>query len=115
MFTTITTHKKRKPAQRFAVAANTQLSRVNMKIKNLKSWAIFDSGATSHLLITDAPVTKLQLTEAPLNVRLPDSAYLSKVNTYLLAQPPTTTDRGTKILHHHRTGLPLPHFDCAVV
>ncbi len=66
--------KQNQPAQRFAVVANTLLSSVNIKTESLKKMAILDSGATSHFLVTNAPVTQLQLTKATLKVRIPDNA-----------------------------------------
>ena len=58
-------------------AANTILSTVDINMKSIKYWAILDSGATSHLLVTTAPITNITPASSPLNVKIPDGACVS--------------------------------------
>ena len=51
---------------------NMHLSTVDINLKNIKAWAILDSGASSHFLVVDAPVINKQVTVAPISVTLPD-------------------------------------------
>ena len=48
------------------------LSTVDITLKNIKEWAILDSGASSHFLVVGAPVSKKQVAVAPISVTLPD-------------------------------------------
>ena len=49
------------------------LSTVDIKLTNIREWAILDSGASSHFLVVGAPVTNKQVAVAPISVTLPDS------------------------------------------
>ena len=57
---------------RFGYAAATILPTINMNDKNALTWGILDSGATSHFLISDAPVDNKKVCKNPLKVQLPD-------------------------------------------
>ena len=48
------------------------LSTVDINLKNIKEWAILDSGASSHFLVVGAPVTNKQVAVAPISFTLPD-------------------------------------------
>ena len=50
---------------------NMHLSTVDINLKNIKEWAILDSGASSHFLVVGAPVTNKQVAVAPISVTLP--------------------------------------------
>ena len=71
------------PAQRsrYAYAANDLLSTIKFTADNIKEWAILDSGATSHFLVTDAPVRHREVASDPLIVRLPDGARVKSTHT----------------------------------
>ena len=47
------------------------LSTVEINLKNIKEWAILDSGASIHLLVVGAPVTIKQVAVSPISVTLP--------------------------------------------
>ena len=51
---------------------NMHLSTVDINLKNIKEWAILDSGASSHFLVVGAPVTNKQVSVAPISVTIPD-------------------------------------------
>ena len=48
------------------------LSTVDINLKNIKEWAILDSGAISHFLVVGATVTNKQVAVTPISVTLPD-------------------------------------------
>ena len=48
---------------------------------NIKEWAILDSGATSHFLVTDAPATHIVPANSPLAVQLPDGTHVHSTHT----------------------------------
>jgi len=54
---------------------------------NIKEWAILDLGATSHFLVTEAPMTNVQPSINPLIVRLPDGTQVRSTVTCILALP----------------------------
>ena len=51
---------------------NMLLSTVDINLQNIKKWAILDSGASSHFLVTGAPVTNKKVATNPIAVTLPD-------------------------------------------
>ena len=72
---------------RCAEAANSLLSTINIDSKNIHEWAILDSGATSHFLVTKAPTRDRQIATSPLTVRLPDGAQVASTHTCTLDIP----------------------------
>ena len=50
-------------------------------------WAILDSGASSHFMVTDAPVIEKEKATAPLSIQLPDGASVTSSHTCLLDIP----------------------------
>ena len=71
----------------YATAAQTLLETVNLDSRNIHEWAILDSGATSHFLVSEAPTSNRQIAETPLKVRLPDGAHVSSTHTCHLDIP----------------------------
>ena len=65
-------------------------------MKSIKYWEILDSGATSHFLVTTAPITNITPASNPLIVKLPDGACVSSTHTCTLTlpQPPTRAREG---------------------
>ena len=57
-------------------------------MKNVQEWAILDSGATSHSLVSAAPMSNVQQTMTPLTVKLPDGVYIKSSATCRLALVP---------------------------
>ena len=68
-------------------AANKILSTFDINMKSIKDWAILDSGATSHFLVTTAPITNITPASNPLTVKLTDGACVSSTHTYTLNLP----------------------------
>ena len=66
---------------RYAYAANNLLSTIKFTAENIKEWAILDSDATSHFLVTDTPVRHREVASDPLIVRLPDGARVKSTHT----------------------------------
>ena len=56
-------------------------------MEHVREWAILDSGATSHLLVSTAPMSNIQPSMTPLAVKLPDSAHIKSTTTCILALP----------------------------
>ena len=80
--------RSRHPSQaRYSFAASTLLETVSLDMSNIKDWAILDSGATSHFLVTAAPATDVTSTKNPLRVRLPDGSMIASTATCNLALP----------------------------
>ena len=63
------------------------LSTVGINLKNIKEWAISDSGASSHFLVVGAPVTNKQVTVAPISVTLPDGDKVHSTHIGYLVMP----------------------------
>ena len=94
----------------YTEAANALLSTVNIDIKNIHEWAIMDSGATSHFLVTKAPTRDRQVAISPLKVRLPDGAQVASTHTCQLDIPNSRTKRNSDAsyqdwLHTHYSQL----------
>ena len=81
--TSATTHTKNKypyispysrmsGSSQYAFAVQSLLQTVDFNLQDLKDWAILDSGATSHFLITTASVIDILPTTTPLVVQIPN-------------------------------------------
>ena len=66
---------------KYSYAAKALLETVDLDLSNIHKWAIMDSGATSHFLVTAAPTTNRQIDKTPLRVRLPDGGEVSSSHT----------------------------------
>ncbi len=57
----------------------------------IRAWAILDSGATSHFLMTAAPMTDMRPTSKPIIARLPNmaSAYTPHTRALLISLLPS--------------------------
>ena len=51
---------------------NMHLSTMDINLKNIREWAILDSGVSSHFLVVGVPVTNKQVAVNPISVTLPD-------------------------------------------
>ena len=71
----------------YAYAAQSLLQTVDIKIEDLKNWAILDSGATSHFLVTDAPVIDILPASRPLTVQIPNGERVTLTHTCNLDMP----------------------------
>ena len=74
---------------RFGYAANTMLREVALTSENLRNWAILDSGASSHFLLSTAPVLNKMVADRPLTVKLPNgdtvrSSHIAELDLPLL-------------------------------
>ena len=56
-------------------------------MQNIKDWAILDSGATSHFLVTAAPTSDVSPATSPLKVTIPDGSQVQSTHTCKLAIP----------------------------
>ena len=63
------------------------LSTININPSNIHTWAILDSGATSHCLVTMAPKSSVSPINDPLHVSLPNGDQVQSTHTYTLALP----------------------------
>ena len=66
------------------------LSTVDINLKNIKEWAILDSGESSHFLVVGAPVTNKQVAVAPISVTFPDCDQVYYTHIGDLDMHPTT-------------------------
>ena len=73
--------------RQYAFAAEKLLRTINFDLKDIREWAILDSGATSHFLVVDAPVEEVKRTNRPINVRQPDGAIVTSTHTCSLQIP----------------------------
>ena len=64
---------------------------VNLDVHNIHNWAILDSGATSHFLVTAAPTCHKEIAQVPLKVRLPDGGHVTSTHTCNLDLPKLPT------------------------
>ena len=60
-------------------------------MKSIKDWAILDSEATSHFLVTTAPITNITPASSPLNVKPLDGACVSSTHIFTLNLPQLPT------------------------
>ena len=54
------------------IGSGMTLSTININPSNIHTWAILDSKATSHFLVTVAPKSSVSPTNDPLRVSLPN-------------------------------------------
>jgi len=74
--------------QRYGVvAASALLRKIDMTEKNKLSWAILDSGASSHFLISNTPVQNKEIATTPLHITLPIDATVKSSHTADIAPP----------------------------
>ena len=71
----------------YTYAANSLLSTVDFSVEDIRKWAILDSGATSHFLVPEAPVTNVRPAMTPLRVTIPDGNQVSSTHTCELQIP----------------------------
>ena len=57
------------------------LSTVDINLQNIRKWAILDSGASSHFLVTGAPVTNKKVATNPIVVTLPNGDQVHSTHT----------------------------------
>ena len=74
-------------AGNYSHAANALLKTVDLDMQSIKEWAILDSGATSHFLVTAAPTASVQVATNPLTVTIPDGSKVKSTHTCTLAIP----------------------------
>ena len=67
--------------------ANSMLATIGLNRRNVKNWAVLDSGATGNFLVTDAPLSEKQETTQPLTASLPDGNKLRSTHTGLINVP----------------------------
>ena len=87
-----------KPSQsnsRYGYAAASIIREVALNSENLRNWAILDSGASSHFLLSKAPVVNKKIAETPLTVTLPNgdivsSSHIAELNLPLLPKAART-------------------------
>ena len=72
---------------RFQYAANALLHTVDINMENIKEWAILDSGATSHFLVTEAPTSEMTIATMLIRVTIPDGSQVQSTHTCKLAIP----------------------------
>jgi hypothetical protein len=75
------------PTHNYAFAAAVLLKKISTDAKTIKQWAILDSGATSHFLTTNAPVTNICAATVPLVARLPNGERMQSRHTCTLNLP----------------------------
>ena len=56
-------------------------------MKNVGEWTILDSGATSHFLVSAAPMSNVQPAMIPLTIELPNGAHVESTTACTLALP----------------------------
>jgi hypothetical protein len=87
LVTSVNTNCCLTPTHNYALAASILLKTINVDAATIKRWAILDSGATSHLLTTDAPATNIILAAVPLIARLPNRDKMQSIHTCTLNLP----------------------------
>ena len=71
----------------YTQAANSMLKTINFNLEDIKDWAILDSGATSHFLVTDASATGISVATNPITVTIPDGTKLTSTHKRELDLP----------------------------
>ena len=71
----------------YAHAASSMLKKINFNLADIKNWAILDSGATSHFLVTDASATGVSVATNPVTVTIPDGSRLTSTHKRELDLP----------------------------
>ena len=72
---------------RYSYAANTLLRTVSTNAQERMKWAILDSGASSHFLLSSAPVTDKKIATDPLRIKLPNGSTIQSSHTANIALP----------------------------
>ncbi len=72
---------------KYAFAAESLLSTVDIDMHNIRNWAILDSGATSNFLVTNAPVEDIVEATKGLHVKLPNGDKVTSTHTCNLKLP----------------------------
>jgi hypothetical protein len=75
------------PTQNYALAASVLLKTILTDATTIRSWAILDSGATSHFLTTNAPASNIILATVPLIARRPNGDKVQSTHTCTLDLP----------------------------
>ncbi len=75
------------PSHNYALAASILLKRIDIDAKTIKRWAILDSRAMSHFLITNAPASNILPTAMPIVFHLPNGEHVSSTHTCTLDIP----------------------------
>ena len=83
--------KVRKPRNSLSYAANSILNKVKgnsilhtidfNNIKNIQEWVLLDSGASSHFLLTEAPVVNKMVAQNPIKTRLSNGSHVQSSHT----------------------------------
>ena len=71
----------------YQFAAQALLKTVYLSLDEIKNWAILDSGATSHFLVTQAPAINIRPTQRPITARIPDGSTITSTKEYELDLP----------------------------
>ena len=71
----------------YGFAAAAMLPSITLTEKNRLSWAILDSGASSHFLIPNARCTDTKVATTPLRIRIPNGQTVTSSHTCLLDLP----------------------------
>ena len=66
-------NKPRVGHTKYGYASSTIMQEVSLTSDNLRRWAILDSGASSHFLLSTAPVLNKMVADRPLRVKFPNS------------------------------------------
>ena len=74
-------------SSKFGYAGSSLLPKVTLTDKNRLAWAILDSGASSHFLLTDAPVESKVIAKNPIEIRLPDGNEVKSSHDAILDLP----------------------------
>ena len=72
---------------RYGYAASAILRTVSLTSQNRIMWAILDSGASSHFLLSAAPVHDKEIATNPLHIKLPDGTTIKSSHTANIALP----------------------------
>ena len=72
---------------RYGFAASALLRTITMTPENRIMWVILDSGASSHFLLSEAPVHDKEIATNPLSIKLPDGKSIKSRKTANIALP----------------------------
>jgi hypothetical protein len=75
------------PSHNYALAASILFKMINTDAEIIKQWAILDSGATSHFLMTNAPATNILPTAVPIVARVPNGNLVHSMHVSMLIIP----------------------------
>ena len=87
--------KPHKSKRCYGYAAASTIRKTALDSENLRNWAILDSGAFSHFLLSTAPVVDKRIANTPLPLTLPNGdvvklSHIAKLNILLLPQAART-------------------------